>query len=167
MIFFLDTSYLFPYIGVDLYNNRKKKWILADLKRLMKMDCELLYSDLSLFELYAKTLKLEIKGELNISLEDIHSNLMTLSKSDRFRKVDYLPQLLEHNIIRELKNIHPDTLDVIILYLSVGFADYLITMDETLKRTINSSSICMEWIKKQNPNFKICSNNQIFKILKL
>ena len=166
MSIFLDTSFLFPYIGIDLYNNGKKKWVLADLKRLMQLDCELLYSDLSLFELYAKALKLDIKGDLNISLDEIHSNLIVLSKSNRFTKIDYLPQLVEHDIIRELKNIHPDTLDVIILYLSVGFADFFLTMDETLKKTIATSPFCMEWIEKQNSNFQICLNDQIFEILK-
>lgn len=73
MIIFLDTSFLFPYIGID--------------QRLMELDCELLYSDLSLFELYAKALKLDIKGDLNISLDEIHSNLIVLSKSNRFTKI--------------------------------------------------------------------------------
>ena len=73
---------------------------------------------------------------------------------------------MEHDIIRELKNIHPDTLDVIILYLSVGFTDFFLTMDDTLKKTIATSPFCMEWIEKQNSNFQICLNDQIFEILK-
>ncbi len=147
---------------MDLYyNNGNKKWDLADLKRLMKSDCELLYSDLSLFEIYAKTLKLDMKGELEMSLDEIHSNLLVLSKSNRFSKIDYLPNLLDHNIIKELRNIHSDILDVFILYLSVGFGDILLTMDGTLKKTIASSSFCKEWIKKQNPGFQIRLNDQI------
>ena len=89
MSIFLDTSFLFPYIGIDLYNNGKKKWVLADLKRLMQLDCELLYSDLSLFELYIKTLKLDIKGDLKISSDEIHSNLIVLSKLNRFTKIEF------------------------------------------------------------------------------
>jgi len=165
MILFLDTSYLFPYVGIDLYDDGKKKWNLVDLKKLMKLDCEILYCDLSLFEIYAKLLKLTIKGILNLNLDEIHSNLVLLSKSSRLTKVEFLPQILEQNILKKLRKIHPDTLDVIIFYLSVGFADYFLTMDDTLKNAISSSKICMEWINNQNSQFQILVNKKHFEKL--
>ncbi|TFG16262.1 MAG: hypothetical protein EU530_12010 [Promethearchaeota archaeon] len=155
MILFLDTTYIFPYAGVDLYNNGQKVWDAEDLENLMSLEHKLLYCDLSLFEIYAKCLKLSIKGQLSANLEDIQSNLVSLSRSKRFTQIQFLPNSIDQEFLQELRKIHTDTFDCILLYLAVGFADYFITMDETLKETVFSSVFCMNWIASHNKSFQI------------
>ncbi|MBN2156221.1 MAG: hypothetical protein JW776_09270 [Candidatus Lokiarchaeota archaeon] len=47
------------------------------------------------------------------------------------------PQMLTNQeFLQELRKIHTDTFDCIILYLAVGFADYFITMYDSLKETV-------------------------------
>jgi len=163
----LDTSYLFPYVGLDLEENGASKWNLADLSKLVKSSNELLYCDLSLFEIYAKSLKLVMTGKLGLELDEIQARLVALAKSPRFQKVDYLPQLLEHEILEEMRRLHSDTLDVIFLYIAASVADCFVTMDNTLNHRLGMAQFFQNWITGRNPRFTILVDQYDFEEIKL
>lgn len=162
MKIFLDTSYLFPYIGIDLVESKKKRWTLHDLVDLTEKPIDILYSDISLFELYTKVLKISISSNNEINLDEIHANILTLSQSSRFQQILYLSNLAEHEMIQKLREIHTDSIDCIILYLAVGTADILLTMDDTLNNIINKNPNIQKWIEESNPNFRISVHDLSF-----
>ncbi|MHA1444486.1 MAG: PIN domain-containing protein [Candidatus Hodarchaeales archaeon] len=146
MRIFLDSSFFFPLISIQVKNLSKKQ--LADL--LKNSVHEILRSELVIFELSAKGTKLVNNGVL--SLEDITDGLNTLVYQSNIQVIP-----IHYSEIQILATIlrkdHSDFIDCLILASAINYADIFITMDEKIKK--NTETIWKNIIKERNEDFKV------------
>ena len=146
----LDSSYLFPIVDVDIVEG----WMKKDLLNLItSRTFELYYCDLSLFELYTKTLKLIINQKIKVQIDTLQRGMQSLINSDDLTKIHWWDYIFETEILQEMKRIHNDSIDCEIFYLAVSLCDSLATFDETLIERMKNCALISNWIKKNNPQF--------------
>ena len=152
----LDTSYLFPLIDIEI----NEGWTKSHLLRLLKNESyNLYYSDLSLFEIFTKSMRLILQNKINLSMDQIQNGISSLINSSKFQKINWWEHLFESEIILELRKIHSDSIDCELFYLAVVNCDIFATFDKTMVKKIKTNSIILDWINNVNPNFRIWKKN--------
>jgi len=146
MRIFLDSSFFFPLISIQVKNLSKKQ--LADL--LKNSVHEILRSELVIFELSAKGTKLVNNGVL--SLEDITDGLNTLVYQSNIQVIPIHYSEIQI-LATSLRKDHSDFIDCLILASAINHADIFITMDEKIKK--NTVTIWKNIIKERNEDFKV------------
>ena len=154
----LDTSYLLPLIKVEVQGISSS--ILTDL--INRCDTEIFYSELSLFEIAAKGMKLILSGE-NLTVFDIRSGLDSLLWNDKILSLGWAKHPLLLELSFSLRKIHKDFIDCLILATAICYTDAFITFDkEIYDRLVDNQSIIKE-ILEINGNFHFWFKNLLDK----
>jgi PIN domain nuclease of toxin-antitoxin system len=135
----LDTSYLLPFIKVDI------EGISRDKLRKTISAHEIQVSQVQIFELYAKGMKYILRG--NISPQDILEGVDAVSNFQVISIHDADILTLSAYLRRKL-----DTIDAIILSSAVYYSQALATMDSKILGTKNDPEIL-----RVNPKIQIFS----------
>jgi predicted nucleic acid-binding protein len=145
----LDTTYLLPSIKVQVQG--LPPTVLKDL--LHNAQIEIYFSEISLFELTAKGMKLICSGDpLNVS--DLRIGIDSLQYNPRVKSLPWSMHPFLLDLALRLRRIHSDFIDCLILSTAVFYADCFATYDATLYDKITKNSdICKE-IAKGNNNFQ-------------
>ena len=152
----LDSTYLFPLIDIEI----NELWTKSYLSQLLENEnYDLYYGDLSLFEIFTKSMRLILQKKISLSMDQIQKGINTLVNSTKFQIITWWEHLSESEIILELRRIHSDSIDCELFYLAVVNCDIFATFDETMIKKIKSNSIILDWIDSVNPNFRIWKND--------
>lgn len=152
MKLFLDSTYLFPLIELEITEGWTKSRLL---KLISKPDYEGYYSDLSIFEIFTKSAKLILNQQIDIEIEDVARGIQTIRYMPTTRSIQWTNYLFEAPIYLELKKHHSDSIDCMIFYLAVMNCDSLATFDETMINHWKNETAIQHWVKTINPNFSI------------
>ena len=148
----LDSTYLFPSIDLEIND----LWTKSHLSQLLKNEnYDFYYCDLSLFELFTKSMRLILQKKISLSMDQIQKGINSLINSTKFQLINWWEHLSESEIILELRRIHSDSIDCELFYLAVVNCDIFATFDETMMKKIKVNSVILDWIKDVNPNFRI------------
>ena len=146
MKFFLDSSFFFPFIQIEIPDCSQEK-LLQIFNRPDLVFCQF---ELSIFEISAKGRKYVQNG--CITTQDL---------IDGINAIEYLPNIevipIYHSQIQLLalyfSATHSDFIDCLLLASAVNFADRFISLDETLQQKMEK-----EWndeIAKYNDHFQM------------
>jgi PIN domain nuclease of toxin-antitoxin system len=146
MKFFLDSSFFFPFIQIEVPDCSQEKL----LQIFTRPDLVFCRSELSIFEISAK-------GRNYVQNESI----TTQDLIDGINAIEYLPNIevipIYHSQIISLalffSETHSDFIDCLLLASAVNFTDVFISLDETLQQKIEKDWI--DEIAKYNDHFQI------------
>ncbi|MFX0095364.1 MAG: PIN domain-containing protein [Candidatus Hodarchaeota archaeon] len=143
---FLDSSFFFPFIGVEVKNYPTKA--ILDLIKLESI--EIYRSELVIFELSAKGTKYVKQGAL--SIEDVINGINSIYYS---LQVEVIPIHYSEiqSLAAELRHSHSDFIDCLTLASAVHHSDLFLTFDLELHSKAQS-----EWsrlLSIQNKRFKV------------
>jgi hypothetical protein len=135
-------------------------WGKKDLFNLLRLaNFELFYVDLSLFEIYTKSLKLILQHTVSLDVTTIQGGFNSIIYTDKLQRINWWEHSHEPEIILKLKNLHNDSIDCMLFYISVILCDCLATFDSTLIKELKNSEFVSNWIEEINPNFMIWMND--------
>jgi len=168
----LDTSYLFPFMGVeiDCISNTHFHELLTDNSH------EWFYADISLFEIVAKMTKVIEQTSNNsdiqtseriysgISLSSEYNSQYLSEKIDGLLHFDtpkriiwyYNPYLID--IISEIRKNHSDFIDCLIFTTSLVYTDCLATMDVNFLKKIQNNTKIRQIVQSIKPTFSLWKN---------
>ncbi len=150
----IDTSYFLPLIKVGIENIPQT--ILVNL--LSKTSHEYFYSNLTIFELTAKGLKLSSQ-ENTISPQDIRIEIDAIQNDLRLTEKSFIDNPLIIELASQLKVIHSDTIDCLIFATAICVCDCIITMDSSFFDQINKTPSLINKIREINENFRFWFND--------
>ena len=139
----LDSTYLFPFIGLEVRGVPRTSVI-----DLLFMGHTVSVSEISLFELSAKGAKLVSQGALEPNR--ITSAIRAIHMSPNIAKVPFTASRIQHTAFG-LRAQVADYIDCIIMASSVHEADALVTEDERLHQIYEDGS---QTFTEINPGFK-------------
>lgn len=150
----IDTSYFLPLIKVEVEGIPQD--LLINL--LEKNSHEFYYSELSIFELTAKGLKLTTQ-DTNILVQDVRIGIDSIINDNRLIAISHTinPYIIE--IAAELRNILKDTIDCLIIASAICESDCVITMDYNFYEKVIQNKIIKEKMLEINNNFKFWFND--------
>lgn len=152
----LDSTYLIPALNIDIAEG----WSKADLKNLILSEkYELYYCDLSLFEIYTKCMKLILQKKLDVQIEAIQNGVQNIINSPKILKINWWEHIFESEILLELKKVHNDSIDCMLLYLAIINCDIFATFDKTFIKKIKDSDNITKFVQEVNPEFRVILNN--------
>lgn len=152
----LDSTYLFPLLDLEITEGWGKK----DLFNLLRLEnYEVFYVDLSLFEVYTKCLKLILQHTVSLDINIIQNGFNSVIYSKTLQRINWWEHSHEPEVILKLKNLHNDSIDCMVFYISVIFCDCLATFDSILIKEVKESEYISNWIEEVNPNFMIWMND--------
>ncbi|TFG17458.1 MAG: PIN domain-containing protein [Promethearchaeota archaeon] len=145
---FLDNSFFFPFIRVDI-----KKISKRDIGNLLRNNnYEIFCSELVYFELSTKASKYIDQGILD--MEDLLDGISFINNYLRINKVPMqYPEILI--LAQEFRKTHRDYIDCIILASAIKSSDVFLTMDAELLGKIRKK--WKKTILKDNPDFTVKS----------
>ena len=143
-----DSSYLLPLIKVSIEGIPPN--LLLEL--LVESKHKYYYSEISLFKITAKGLKL-IDKEETITLQDVMSGLDAIQNDSRLEILSWTnnPYVLE--LASKFRAIHRDVIDCLIFATAICYCDCVITMDHNFYNRINQNSSILSEILSLNKNF--------------
>jgi len=146
----LDSTYLFPLIGVRVRG--LDPLLLLGLKPRHR----LLVSDISLFELSAKGAKYVVQGVLEP--EDVTRGIQSLGMDPDIARMPYFTtQIL--NVSFRLRGTLSDYIDCLILSTAVNESDVLMTEDDILLNFTDDEAN-RAFLHALNPDFRILDHKQ-------
>jgi predicted nucleic acid-binding protein len=151
---FLDSSFFFPFIRVDVRNISKNE--IGTLLR--NANYEILCSDLVFFELSAKGSKIINQGLLD--LEDLLDGISFIHNYSKITKIPmYYPEILI--LAQEFRKTHQDYIDCLILASAIKTSNIFVTMDSELQEKIQKK--WFQVITNENPTFLVKTFSDIAK----
>jgi len=150
----IDTSYFLPLIKIGIENIPQT--VLVNL--LSKMSHEYFYSNLTIFELTAKGLKLSSQKN-TITPQDIRIGIDAIQNDVRLTEKSFTDNPLIIELVSQLKAIHNDTIDCLIFATAICVCDCIITMDGSFFDQINKNPSLINKIRKINENFRFWFND--------
>jgi len=144
----IDTSYFLPLIKIGIENIPQT--VLVNL--LSKTSHEYFYSNLTLFELTAKGLKLSSQKN-TITTQDIRIGIDAIHNDLRLTEKSFTDNPLIIELASQLKAIHNDTIDCLIFATAICVCDCIITMDGTFFDQINKNPSLITKIRDINEDF--------------
>jgi hypothetical protein len=153
---FLDSTYLFPLLEIEITEGWTKSQLL---ELISKSDYQGMYCDLSIFEIFTKIVKLIDKQQINIEIDDVVRGIQTIRYMPNTRPFPWIDYLYEAPIFLKLKKYHSDSIDCMIFYLAVLNSDSLATFDTTMIDHWKNIDEIQKWVKSMNPGFSIWFNS--------
>ncbi|TKJ21263.1 MAG: hypothetical protein CEE43_10040 [Promethearchaeota archaeon Loki_b32] len=150
----IDTSYFLPLIKIGIEDIPQT--ILVNL--LSKTSHEYFYSNLTLFELTAKGLKLSSQKN-TITPQDIRIGIDATQNDLRLTEKSFTDNPLIIELASQLKVIHNDTIDCLIFSTAICTCDCIITMYDSLFDKINKTPPLIKKIREFNENFRFWFND--------
>ena len=142
----LDTTFLLPTIGVSVKDIPQEA-----LEGLVAQECEIVISEITLFELSAKGAKFVSKGML--LPEQVAEGIRAIVHDETIDKIcpNETEILLTAMKLRCLMN---DFVDCLILSTAINHCDALVTEDNEI-HDLKKKKEYLELLSTSNPNFKI------------
>jgi len=150
----IDTSYFLPLIKIGIENIPQT--ILVNL--LAKPSDKYFYSNLTLFELTAKGLKISSQKN-TITPQDIRIGVDAIQNDLRLVKKSFIDNPFIIELASQLKAIHKDTIDCLIFATAICTCDCIVTMDVSFFDQINKTPSLINAIRKINENFRFWFND--------
>ena len=150
----IDTSYFLPLIKIGIENIPQTTLI----NLLAKTSHEYFYSNLTLFELTAKGLKISSQ-ENTITPQDIRIGIDAIHNDSRLVEKSFIDNPLIIELASQLKAIHKDTIDCLIFATAICTCDCIVTMDVSFFDQINKVPSLINAIRKINENFRFWFND--------
>ena len=150
----IDTSYFLPLIKIGIENIPQT--LLVNL--LSKTSNEFFYSNLTIFELTAKGLKLSSQKN-TITPQDIRIGIDAIQNDLRLTEKYFTDNPIIIELASQLKAIHNDTIDCLIFATAICVCDCIITMDVSLFDQINKTPSLINKIREINQNFRFWFND--------
>ncbi len=150
----IDTSYFLPLIKIGIENIPQT--VLVNL--LSKTSNEYFYSNLTIFELTAKGLKLSSQKN-RVTSQDIRIGIDAIQNDIRQTKKSFTDNPLIIELASQLKTIHNDTIDCLIFATAICECDCIITMDSSFFDQINTIPFLIRKIREINENFRFWFND--------
>ena len=150
----IDTSYFLPLIKISIEGISER--ILLEI--LIQSEDKLYYSDLSLFELTAKSFKY-INKENQISTQDLMRGLDAIQNNTRLIHISWKENPFIIELAKKLRTIHKDTIDCLIFATAICNCDCIVTMDKDLYKQICLNNSIFEEIQSINKNFQFWFND--------
>ena len=150
----IDTSYFLPLIKIGIENIPQTT--LVNL--LAKTSNKYFYSNLTLFELTAKGLKISSQ-ENTITPQDIRIGIDAIQNDSRLVEKSFIDNPLIIELASQLKAIHKDTIDCLIFATAICTCDCIVTMDVSLFDQINKVPSLINEVRKINENFRFWFND--------
>ena len=150
----IDTSYFLPLIKIGIENIPQT--VLLNL--LSKTSHEYFYSNLTLFELTAKGLKLSSQKN-TITPQDIKIGIDAIQNDLRLTEKSFTDNPIIIELASQLKAIHNDTIDCLIFATAICVCDCIITMDVSLFDQINKTPSLINKIGEINQYFRFWFND--------
>lgn len=150
----IDTSYFLPLIKIGIENIPQT--VLVNL--LSKTSHEYFYSNLTLFELTVKELKLSSQKN-TITPQDIRIGIDAIRNDLRLTEKSFIDNPLIIELASQLRAIHNDTIDCLIFATAICVCDCIITMDGSLFNQINKTPSLINKIVEINENFRFWFND--------
>jgi predicted nucleic acid-binding protein len=156
MRLFLDSTYLIPALNVDILEG----WTKDDLKNLIQSEkYDLFYCDLSLFEIYTKCMKLILQKKLDVGIETVQLGIQSILNSPKISKINWWEHIFESEIFFQLKKIHNDSIDCMLIYLAMINCDIFATFDDRFINKIKENNLIKQFVEEVNPQFRIMLKN--------
>lgn len=150
----IDTSYFLPLIKIGIENIPQT--ILINL--LAKPSDKYFYSNLTLFELTAKGLKISSQKN-TITPQDIRIGVDAIQNDSRLVEKSFIDNPLIIELASQLKAIHKDTIDCLIFATAICTCDCIVTMDVSFFDQINKTPSLINATRKINENFHFWFND--------
>ena len=150
----IDTSYFLPLIKIGIENIPQT--ILINL--LAKPSDKYFYSNLTLFELTAKGLKISSQKN-TITPQDIRIGVDAIQNDSRLVEKSFIDNPLIIELASQLKAIHKDTIDCLIFATAICTCDCIVTMDVSFFDQINKTPSLINTIREINENFHFWFND--------
>ena len=150
----IDTSYFLPLIKIGIENNPQ----ITLVNLLAKTSNKYFYSNLTLFELTAKGLKISSQ-ENTITPQDIRIGIDAIQNDSRLVEKSFIDNPLIIELASQLKAIHKDTIDCLIFATAICTCDCIVTMDVSFFDQINKVPSLINAIRKVNENFRFWFND--------
>ena len=132
MKIFFDSTYLFPSIGIQpkkVPEDYLLHWLDATGEH------ELLYSDLSLFELQAKGAKYIQTNQL--TLADVSEGILAIKAEQELSSIPFWTSRIT-SVALLLRKKHKDFIDCVLLASALVSADIFVSEDENLISLMNN-----------------------------
>jgi len=140
----LDSTYLFPFIGLEVRGIPR-----TSVLSLLSMGHTISVSEISLFELSAKGAKLVSQGELEP--HKVISAIRAIHMSPSILKLPFIASNIQRTAFSLRARIN-DYIDCIIMSSSVQEADALVTEDALLHKVYEDSP---QMFAEINPEYKV------------
>lgn len=150
----IDTSYFLPLIKIGIENIPQTT--LVNL--LAKTPYKFFYSNLTLFELTAKGLKISSQKN-TITPQDIRIGIDAIKNDSRIVEKSFIDNPLIIELASQLKAIHKDTIDCLIFATAICTCDCIVTMDVSLFDQINKVPSLINEVRNINENFRFWFND--------
>ncbi|MBD3341644.1 MAG: hypothetical protein GF353_21245 [Candidatus Lokiarchaeota archaeon] len=145
----VDTSYFLPFIKIKI--EKFPQDTLINL--LYESSNKFFYSELSIFELTAKGMKISSqKGK--ITPQDIRIGIDALTNDTRLTKLSFIDNPLIIVLANHLRTFHKDTIDCLIFATAICMCDCIVTMDVVLYELIRNNPPLVNHIQEVNEGFK-------------
>ncbi|MFO8017796.1 MAG: hypothetical protein R6U96_04120 [Promethearchaeia archaeon] len=152
----MDSSYLLPALNIEITEG----WTKKNLLTLIRLEnYELFYCDLSLFEINTKCMKLILQHKLDVSIHKIQRGVNSILQSPYLKRVNWWENVHESEILLKLKEIHNDSIDCHLFYISVVLCDVFATFDASFIQKIKANKEMLEWVEEVNPEFRVWMND--------
>ncbi|MFQ6126344.1 MAG: PIN domain-containing protein [Candidatus Heimdallarchaeota archaeon] len=147
----LDSTYFFSLIGVRIISSGDL------LQTLLAQPIEIHLANITLFELSAKGAHFTMKGQLNPKqvIEGINSIL--------YDKRLHQDSVLDSDILRfafEIRKLHSDFIDCLILACAIENADLLLTEDGKIHKLVQQNKLMREILNEENESFETLSGER-------
>ena len=150
----IDTSYFLPLIKIGIENIPQ----ITLVNLLAKTSNKYFYSNLTLFELTAKGLKISSQ-ENTITPQDIRIGIDAIQNDSRLVEKSFSDNPLIIELASQLKAIHKDTIDCLIFATAICTCDCIVTMDVSFFDQINKVPSLINEVRKINENFRFWFND--------
>ena len=128
---FLDSSFFFPFIKIEIENVQQEL-----IKKLMiKKDIEIFRSELTMFELSGKGSKLVNEGVLEI--EDLINGINTVNFLTEVKVIPIYYSEIQ-TLATQFRKKHSDFIDCMILASAIYYSEVFVTLDEELKKKFDT-----------------------------
>ncbi|TFG23759.1 MAG: hypothetical protein EU529_06495 [Promethearchaeota archaeon] len=151
----IDTSYFLPLIKIGIENIPQT--LLANL--LSKNTHQYFYSNLTLFELTAKGLKISSKKKKKITPQDIRIGIDAIQNDPRLRLINFTDNPIIIELASQLRGFHNDAIDCLIFATAICICDCIITMDVSFYEQINNNPPLIKEFLKINEGFQFWFND--------
>ena len=150
----IDTSYILPLIKIGIENIPQ----ITLVNLLAKTSNKYFYSNLTLFELTAKGLKISSQ-ENTITPQDIRIGIDAIQNDSRLVEKSFSDNPLIIELASQLKAIHKDTIDCLIFATAICTCDCIVTMDVAFFDQVNKVPSLINEVRKINENFRFWFND--------
>lgn len=150
----IDSSYFLPLIKIGIENIPQT--LLINL--LSKNSHDYFYSNLTLFELTAKGLKISSQNN-TITPQDIRIGIDAIQNDSRLIEVNFTDNPLIIELSSQMRAIHKDTIDCLIFATAICTCDCIITMDDSFYDKINNSPNLIKDIQNIKEIFQFWFND--------